>query len=187
MTETVPRRKFLRLVAAGAGAVALPTVGLAGVSWASEPEGDGYFGRVTEASTTTLRIDTDQGALRVQPVAGARMYSGAFGPVSDASKFITGDRVAVEGRRVGSSVHATAIGSVFSSFTARITSVSADGARVETTEGVIGLQHGRLPYADADRSVAPRWSVAVAVGDAVTGLTWQHPHTRETYLLVPGV
>jgi hypothetical protein len=186
MSEPLPRRTFLRLVAAGAGAAALPTIGLPSAADASEPSGEGYLGRVAAASATGLRIETDEGALRVQPAAGARMYSGAFGPISDPSAFIIGDRVAVQGERAGASLRATAIGSVFHRITARVTSVSADGTEVQTTAGVIGLHQGHLPYRDGERPTAAA-RMAVTVGDAVDGFAWQHPSTRETYFMLPGV
>jgi hypothetical protein len=182
MAETLGRRKFLLVAAAG---ITLPALSPAAAAAASD--GDGCVGVVAEATTTRLRLETQDGALEVQVGDGARMYSGAFGVIADASEFIVGDRVAVEGRRSGSSLRATAVGSVLYPFSARVVSISRDGSEIQTTEGVVATQHARLPYERSPRSGRAVPRLRVAVGDGVAGFTWQDPRTRGTYLMVPGV
>lgn len=108
MTEQVPRRKFLGLVAAGGAA--LPALAVTGTAHARGAHA--HFGTIVGTSAHSLVIDTADDTLRVTPERGARMFSGASGPVTTPAAFVPGDRVVVEGRRVGASVRATAIGSI---------------------------------------------------------------------------
>ncbi len=113
MGTDLSRRNVLRVVVV-AGA-ALPFVGRATLAEADESSASGtaLIGDVVSSDSGGLLLQLSSGKVKVTPIPGARMYSGAFGEAASPVDFITGDRVVAQGRWSGGAFSASAVGSAY--------------------------------------------------------------------------
>jgi hypothetical protein len=171
------RRGFLRIaVVAGAAPAALAVA----AQPANAAQGETVLAGVIErAGTGRLSLRTANGPVNVIAAAGTRMYSGIDGEVTDAAAFLVGDRVGVVGKAGENGVAASRIGSIFTPLTAVVKQVGADGLVDVDTNEEVHADRGRLPF----NALAGRKAQALKPGTAVTGMSWTHPASHQTYLL----
>jgi hypothetical protein len=183
-TAPASRRAFLQSVAAGSAVVvtgaALPFVGYASSAGADESP-TALIGEVVSSDSSSLLLQSSSGKVKVTPIPGARMYSGAFGEATSPIEFINGDRVVAQGLWRNKIFSAAAVGSVYKPFEMTVQSVSDNGSIAHTSAGEVLLGQGRLPYtSDSAQPPAP----SVFPGEIVSGLEWQDPKTGDRYLMI---
>lgn len=192
MSETplMSRRAALRVVG-GSGFVAL-TLGLLDVSQASATSPadadrvDTVGGTVAVTSRDMLTVATSTGPKQIRLAEGTRAYSGAFGRVTSARDFITGDMVVAEGVMHDGVLDAASVGSIFRTIEVRVTRLSTDGSKAYTTSGSIDLQRGQLPDESADsRARLQEFARSIRPGNTIVGSGWTDPRDGRRYLLIP--
>jgi hypothetical protein len=180
MATSLNRREFIRIATVSSGVLG----GLAAADGAAAADAQGVVGAVLSAATGRLELETSDGVVAVVPARDAQLYSGAFGEIADAGRFLVGDRVAAQGSWEGSELRAFFVGSVFTPIAARVRSVSPDGHSAETTVGHIALNRGRLPFENHALGDDKRKHKPLAAGDVIDGMGWVDPVEGDVYLLI---
>jgi hypothetical protein len=136
----------------------------------------GFVGTVVSTSDAAVVLQSSGARVTVQPMSGARMYSGASGRVFSAANFIPGDRIFVEGAtRNGDVVVARAMGSVYEPVEFTVSSVDSQAGVAKTSIGQLDL-NGAIPDERVVRSIS--------AGQTLRGTGWTDPRSGQQYLML---